>query len=82
MNAVEILDMVLSNNRLHIAVKGAVAQEHLRKYLENLHDYGVLEDIEKIDKDGQPDFRIVFEGRSYLLGNDLLGSPKHGIMGV
>lgn len=67
MNAVEILDMVLSNNRLHIAVKGAVAQEHLRKYLENLHDCGVLEDIEQIDKDGQPDFRIVFEGRSYLL---------------
>lgn len=67
MNAVEILDMILSNNRLHIAVKGAVAQEHLRKYLEDLHRCGALEYFEQIDKDGQPDFRLVFGERSYLL---------------
>lgn len=67
MSAVEILDMVLSNNRLHIAVKGAVAQEHLRKYLEGLLKRGVLESFEQIDRDGQPDFRLVFRGRSYLL---------------
>lgn len=67
MNAAEILDMVLSNNRLHIAVKGAVAQEHLRKYLTELHRRGVLDAFEQIDKDGQPDFRLIFEGRDYLL---------------
>jgi len=67
MDAAEILDMILSNNRLHIAAKGAVAQEHLRKYLEDLHSLGALEHFEQIDKDGQPDFRLVFEGRSYLL---------------
>ncbi|HET7478339.1 MAG TPA: hypothetical protein VFJ72_02360 [Rubrobacteraceae bacterium] len=67
MDSVEILDMVLSNNRLHIAVKGAVAQEHLRKYLTELHREGVLDDFEQIDKDGQPDFKLTFEGHDYLL---------------
>lgn len=67
MSAVEILDMVLCNNRLHIALKGAVAQEHLRRYLAELHSQGVLESFEQIDKDGQPDFRLIFEGRDYLL---------------
>lgn len=67
MNAGEILDMVLRNNRLHIALKGAVAQEHLQRYLANLNQSGVLEAFEQIDKDGQPDFRLTFEGREYLL---------------
>lgn len=67
MNSVEILDMVLSNNRLYVAMKGAAAQEHLRKYLTELHRQDVLGDFEQIDKDGQPDFRLVFNGRSYLL---------------
>ena len=67
MNSVEILDMVLSNNRLYVAMKGAAAQEHLRRYLLELHRKDTLDDFEQIDKDGQPDFRLNFDGHSYLL---------------
>lgn len=63
----EILDVVLRNNRLHVALKGAVAQEHLRRYLENLRQQGTLDAFEQIDKDGQPDFTLTFKGHSYLL---------------
>lgn len=67
MTAEEILDMVLANNRLYIAMKGAAAQEHLRKYLTELYRQGILEAFEQIDKDGQPDFELTFEGDDYLL---------------
>lgn len=67
MSASEILDMVLRNNRLHIALKVAAAQEHLQRYLADLHRNGILESFEQIDRDGQPDFRLVFGGSTYLL---------------
>lgn len=67
MSAVEILDMVLRNNCLHIALKGAVAQEHLQRYIADLHHDGTLDSFEQIDRDGQPDFRSTFQGHSYLL---------------
>lgn len=67
MSSVEILDMVLSNNRLYVAMKGAAAQEHLRKYLTELYRQGVLDSFEQIDKDGQPDFKLTFNNHDYLL---------------
>lgn len=67
MSAGEILDMVLRNNRLHIALKGAVAQEHLQRYLDDLQRRRTLDAFEHIDKDGQPDFSLTFRGRRYLL---------------
>lgn len=62
-----ILDAVRANNRILIAVKGAVAQETLRRLLDRLVRAGSIERFEQIDADGQPDFRVSYRGRHYLI---------------
>jgi len=67
MSANEILDVVLKNNRTLMNLKGAIAQEHLSRYLEDLKQKGIIQNYETIDKDGQPDFRIKFKNKDILL---------------
>ncbi len=54
-DAATILDIVDSNFRLGVAVRGSVAEHHLQKALEA--DAAVASCI-PIDKDGMPDFRV------------------------
>lgn len=61
LDAATILDIVENNFRLGVAVRGSVAEHHLGRAL--AEDPAVAE-IEPIDKDGQPDFRVTLaDGR-------------------
>lgn len=61
LDAATILDIVDSNFRLGVAVRGSVAEHHLGRVLAG--DPAVAE-VEPIDKDGQPDFRVTLtDGR-------------------
>ena len=63
LDAATILDIVDSNFRLGVAVRGSVAEHHLGKVL--AEDPAVIE-VEPIDKDGQPDFRVTLTDRRTL----------------
>ncbi len=67
LSATEILTVVQRNNRLLMAVKAGVAQEHLSRYLKQLVKENRIEDFGSIDEDGKPDFWVIFNGRKYLL---------------
>ncbi len=67
LSAAEILTVVQRNNRLLMAVKGGVAQEHLNRYLSNLVKEERIEKFGSIDEDGKPDFWVILNGRKYLL---------------
>lgn len=67
LSAKSILDVVQKNNRCLVAVKGAVAQEHLSRNLKRLKARDVLRDFASIDRDGQPDFWVQYRGRRYLV---------------
>lgn len=56
-----ILDIIGSNFRLGVAVRGGVAEHHLAKVL--IGDHSVAH-VQAIDEDGQPDFRVTLaDGR-------------------
>jgi hypothetical protein len=62
--ASEILDTIARAFRLKAAVKGGVAEHHLGKRLERVSG---MSKIEPIDKDGKPDFRVVYHGKPYTI---------------
>ena len=62
-----ILDVLQRSNRLFVAVKGGIAQEHLRRKLASLRKAGRIASFESIDRDGQPDFRVIYRGRQFLI---------------
>lgn len=62
MPASEILDVVLKNNRCLMNLKGAVAQEHLARYLNRLKTQRKIQDFGQIDEDGKPDFWVKCKG--------------------
>lgn len=65
LDAATILDIVESNFRLGVAVRGGVAEHHLGALLER--DPAVLS-ARPIDADGQPDFAVTLtDGRSVLV---------------
>jgi hypothetical protein len=55
----EILNVIAGARRLKMAVRGWVAEEHLREALTKLP--GVA-DCERLDEDGSPDIRLRFQG--------------------
>ena len=62
--AYDILDVVEEHFRLLVALRGSVAEHHLGDYLRSLD--GVSK-VEGLDLDGQPDFRVEFEGTNMLI---------------
>jgi hypothetical protein len=78
MTAYEILDVVLKNNRTLMNLKGAIAQEHLSRYLKDLMLKGIIENYESIDKDGQPDFKIKFRNKEFFLECKNVEKEKKG----
>lgn len=67
LSAQEVLEIILNRNRCLIAVRGAVAEEHLRRQLQQLRATNAIDDSEVIDQDGQPDFKVFYRGRSFLI---------------
>lgn len=67
LSARAILDAIKRNNRILVAVKGAVAQERLRYRLSRLKISGAIQDFGSLDADGKPDFWVRFRGREYLV---------------
>lgn len=64
-DASTILDIVESNFRLGVAVRGSVAEHHLARYL--AADPAV-ESFEAIDRDGKPDFLVrLQDGREFTI---------------
>jgi hypothetical protein len=60
-DAATILDIIDTNFRLGVAVRGGVAEHHLET---NLCEDRVIAAVEPIDQDGQPDFRVrLVDGR-------------------
>lgn len=57
----DVLDILSSNFRLLAAVRGAVAEHHLHRLLQATEG---ISEIEKLDLDGQPDFKVVFRGEA------------------
>jgi hypothetical protein len=55
----EILQLIARAPRLKMAVRGWVAERHLQGALESLE---LVEEVEPIEKDGQPDFRVRVAG--------------------
>lgn len=61
LQAATILDIVESNFRLGVAVRGSVAEHHLERLLS---EESIVASCEPIDEDGQPDFHVTLrDGR-------------------
>lgn len=60
----QILDLIAENPRLHTAVRGGVAERHLQLVLKDMR--GVT-DVQKINRDGEPDFAIKFLRRPFRI---------------
>src|SRR6266566_4582228 len=67
LEAPSILDVIQRNNRLLMAVKGGIAQEHLRQYLLVLRDSREITDFGLLIEEGRPDFWVLWEGRNYFV---------------
>lgn len=67
LSAPSILDVIQRNNRLLMAVKGGIAQEHLRQYLVSLRDSREITDFGLLIEEGKPDFWVLWEGRNYFV---------------
>lgn len=59
-----LLDLIQDSFRLKVALRGAVAEYHLLEVLRRDVDVG---HVKRLDKDGLPDFRVVFLGREIFV---------------
>jgi len=77
----EILDLIAGARRLKMAVRGWVAEEHLRSTLSTIPD---ITCCERLDDEGGPDLRIAFRGgppitiecKNVARETDRQGNPK------
>lgn len=78
LSAHEILDVIGDAFRLKVAVRGSVAEHHLETHLRRLDE---VSRVEKIDEDGQPDFRLMYRQREFRIEckNVLRKLPTDGI---
>lgn len=66
LTANEILDVIRRSPRCEQMVKGFVAEYHLERKLKVLQERGLLT-YQRIDHDGQPDFKVIVGGRTVLM---------------
>jgi hypothetical protein len=67
LSAGEILDVVLSNNRTLMNLKGAIAQEHLRRHLKQLARQHKIDSFHPINREGEPDFKVFYRNREFAV---------------
>lgn len=65
--ATAILDAIHRNSRLLVAVKGGIAQEHLRIYLEEMREKREITDYGSSMEENKPDFWVLFDGNRFLV---------------
>jgi len=79
LDAPAILDIVESNFRLGVAVRGGVAEHHLESVLTVEPS---IADVQQIDQDGQPDFKIVTSSGLELTIECKTSSPSPYASGI
>lgn len=75
----DIMSAVFAGFRAQVDVKGKLAELYLARYLKGLSEEGYLEDVTWNDKDGVPDFVIVFGGKDVIVECKNLRSGEDGI---
>lgn len=73
MTSAEILEMISERGRLNTAVRGGVAEFHLRKFLENDPQVAV---VQELDKDGMHDFDVTMHNGIQVRVECKNASPK------
>lgn len=63
----QILQVIARSPRCEQMVKGFVAEYHFELKLIELKEQGLIDDWEKIDQDGQPDYRVTIGGRTQTI---------------
>lgn len=71
----EILTAIGDRPRTLMNVRGAVAEVHLRKYLDNLLAQGVIGAI-RVGAEGEPDFYVQYGGKEIVIECKNVESPK------
>lgn len=64
LSADELVETLQSRFRLLSAVRGSVAEVHLERLLRSI---GGISNVERLDLDGQPDFRILYKDRPFRI---------------
>ena len=64
LSATQILDVISKASRLHTAVRGGVAELHLKRHLETVSE---LTKVVSLDEDGRPDFVVGYSGRDFTV---------------
>lgn len=77
----DIMDAILKGFRAQVDVKGKLAELYLYRYLKKLEDKGIIENLQWIDVDGQPDFIFNYKGKQYRvecknLRNEVFKTPE------
>lgn len=62
-----VMEAIARSNRILVAVKGAIAQEQLRRHLSRLRAQRRITSFSPIDKDGKPDFQVSYRGSQHLV---------------
>ena len=75
----DIMLAILKGFRAQVDVKGKLAELYLSKYLDFLKENKEIEDYEWHDKDGLPDFIILYKGIKYIIECKNLRSGEDGI---
>jgi len=60
--AKEILDLIATQRRLQMNVRGSVAERHLLRHLQSVKE---LTEIHQSDRDAPPDFEVTFRRQTY-----------------
>lgn len=72
----EILEVIARSPRCKQMVKGFVAEYHLERILRELAEKGVLDSVERIDKDGEPDFKVEVGNKQLLIECKMVMSAR------
>jgi hypothetical protein len=67
LSAREVLDIINSGNHCKIAVRGAIAEGYLIRYLRGPQERGEVDGFEDFDRDGYPDCRVDYRGHAFLV---------------
>lgn len=70
------MEAVLKGFRATVDVKGKLAELYLYRVLLKLRRAGVIESAVWTDKDGQPDFEVVYQGQAYRMECKNIRTPK------
>ena len=65
--AKDIMDAILAGFRTQIDIKGKLAELYLYRLLLDLKNRGIISNVEWLDTDGQPDFRIRYNNNHIII---------------